>query len=480
MRVYAQQDPVLLRINNEEIARSEFEYAYNSAYDSPRVYDKRRIAEYLPRFVDDRLKIVEAKRLGLNATPRFRSEMAAYSKTLQTNSLLEESMQDVLLQDENVGKHLSEQFRVMQIYKYIPQNCSNDVLENVIRQMNLLNAEIKANPQADFASYVEAYSDDKRCFDVSRMEMSVEFEQIVFSMQKGDVSAPFFTPQGIHIVKLLDRKEAVSDDKQKEELRLRVQRRYRNGADTALLQKLKETYGYTPNQGGISELLALGDTDKVLFTLDGKPYMSSDFRYFAEANPKGIQRQFDDFVTKSLIDCENKQPITKHPEYDLLMAGYEDALLISEVTRQEVEDKARTDKAGLSAYFSVHKKDYRWERPRFESIVLHTRDKKIISKAKKLVKKKPFGEWEKTILEHFNSGPVQQVYIGQGNGTPASPYPYVAVLEKKMKGPEHYSEVLDVLTLDYEKFLEKRWMTRLRETYRVEINEEVLKTVNNH
>lgn len=492
--LYAQGDIILLRINNEDITRSEFETAYRNCVLS--VNEKTGMKDFLPRFIDDKLKILEAKTMELDITPEFRMKMREYSEKLRVNSF-DDGYSDIAFHDEQQKPHAMKRFSVMQIYKHIPQNCSTIALEETKRLMNRLYQQLAADSQTDFNAFVEEYSDHKGCFDIGWMERPVEFEQTVFSMRKGEISAPFFTPQGLHIVKVLDVKDSLPDDELNKELQLRLRRRYKNGTGIDFLQQLKNTYGYVPNQDGVNELLVLGKTGKELFTLNGRTYTGDDFSCFAEVTPKGVRRQFDDFVVKSLIDCEKERQEKEHPEHERLIKVYKETLLLSEIVRKEVTDRARTDQAGLSAYFSVHRKDYRWAHPRFKGMVLHTRDKSIISGAKKRVKKKPVDEWGKLIIEVYNSGAIQQVQVEQGlykegdnafvddrifkkeHAVPPSSHPFTAVIGKKIKGPENYKEAPESLISDYEKFLEARWMKRLHQAYRVEINEEVLKTVNN-
>jgi len=494
--LYAQQDSILIRIDNEVIIRSEFEAAYQHSIFST-VNKKASVRDFLSRFIVDKLKMTEAKAVGIDTTLEYRLNLQKYSETLRVNSIAEK-YENTIFHDKQQKSHLAKRFSVMQIYKYIPQNCSNQELEQVNRLMGQLHQKLIDDPQADFNAYVEEYSDRKDCFNVGLMESPVEFEQKIFSMQKGEVSAPFLTPQGIHIVKVVDVKDSLLDDELNKELQLRLRRKYKNGIEAGFLQQLKDTFGYTLNKEGVSELLATGETDKVLFTLNGKAYTGNEFRYFAKANPKGTHRQFDDFVIKSLIACDNEKQEIKQPEYEQLIAVYKDSLLLSLINQKEVLSKARTDRAGLSAYFSVHKKDYRWDRPRFRGVVLHTRDKKILSEAKKLLKKKPVNDWKTFLLEVYNAGVVQQIEVEQGlykegdnvyvddrvfkkeNAASPASYPFTALIGKKIKGPESYEEAPETLISDYESFLETQWIKRLHHTYRVEINEEVLKTVNNH
>ena len=49
-----------------------------------------------------------------------------------------------------------------------------------------------------------------------------------------------------------------------------------------------------------------------------------------------------------------------------------------------------------------------------------------------------------------------------------------------MKGPDDYREVIEQVRKDYRSYLDTCWMRELSESGKVEINQEVLKTVNNN
>ena len=62
-------------------------------------------------------------------------------------------------------------------------------------------------PGLDFSALVERYSDDRQSRWIEGLQTTVEFENIAFALSKGEISEPFFTPAGIHILKVMDRKE---------------------------------------------------------------------------------------------------------------------------------------------------------------------------------------------------------------------------------------------------------------------------------
>ena len=64
---------------------------------------------------------------------------------------------------------------------------------------------------------------------------------------------------------------------------------------------------------------------------------------------------------------------------------------------------------------------------------------------------------------------------------PTKDFPIDAVYGKLLKkGPEEYTDVRGLVTADYQDLLEKNWVAELRKKYKVEVNKDVLKTVNNH
>lgn len=107
-----------------------------------------------------------------------------------------------------------------------------------------------------FDACVEQFSDEKKAFWVGWLQMPVEFEDIVFGLNAGEISRPFLTPQGIHIVKVLEQQEILPFERMKDKI-IRCQTR-RHGMDKgtrAFVDKLKKEYHYMPDKAGIDELL---------------------------------------------------------------------------------------------------------------------------------------------------------------------------------------------------------------------------------
>ncbi len=97
--------------------------------------------------------------------------------------------------------------QVMRIFKRFPQTSLPHHLGEAKTRMDSLYRMLQTQPDLNFRHVVEIYSDDKQSSWIGWLETSSEFENVAFSLAKGMVSQPFFTPEGIHIMKVIDRGE---------------------------------------------------------------------------------------------------------------------------------------------------------------------------------------------------------------------------------------------------------------------------------
>ena len=166
----------------------------------------------------------------------------------------------------------------------------------------------------------------------------------------------------------------------------------------------------------------------------------------------------------------------------------------------EAEEESR----GISSeqfafYFKKHKKKYAWDLPRYKGCVLYCKDQSSAKAVKKLLKRVPMEQWPSVVEGYNRTNPakevkmesglfrigtnpaVDKVIFRQGTFLPLSDFPYVAAVGKKLKkGPESYRDVRRQVEDDYKAFRRSEEIAGWLRKYKVEINQEVLKTVNNH
>ena len=502
---WQETDPVLMRINGKEVRRSEFEYVYNKNRSLPGV-EKKTLKEYVKLFVDFKLKVAAAEAAGIDTTQAFRQELAEYRRLLLQDYLIDAGAAEEEARscyDRMATASQSGRVLVSHIFKYLPQNVLRSELNRVELQMDsVYRALEKDTTAATFAACVRRLSDEKKSFWVERLQMPVEFEEVVFRLKPGEISKPFFTPQGIHIVKVLAREDLAPFDEMKPDIMAHQLQALgaRSKGVQAFIKNLKQKYHYTSNEKGISELFSKGSTKQVLFTIDGQEYTGEAFARFAAHDVEGIRRQLDSFVNKSLLDYEDKHLKENCEEFRFLMQEFREGMLCFEMSNREVWQKALEDEVGLQAYFQAHASDYHWETPRYRGIVLHCASKRVGKRVRKLLKEIPEEEWDDGIRLVFNAEGKQQVRYEQGvflmgdnvavdilafkkkkREMPADEsYPFTTIFGKIEKGPSSVEEVQGQVVADYQQYLNAAWVARLRAAGKVEINQEVLKTVNNH
>ena len=161
--------------------------------------------------------------------------------------------------------------------------------------------------------------------------------------------------------------------------------------------------------------------------------------------------------------------------------------------------KATSDEKGLNKYFKKNIKKYRFETPRFRGAVIHANSQDNLDMVKTMLEGQDYANY-KSVIENGlpkDSARVVRVELGifavgdnawvdkyafeQGEGGEyRKGYAFVDVSGTVIEQPESYKDVKSVVQNDYQKFLEDKWVKGLRRKYKVKVDKEVLKTVNNH
>ena len=499
--LFAQEDPVLLRIDGQPITRSEFEYIYNK-HNSQNVLDKKTLPEYMELFINYKLKVNEAVQQGLDTTMVFKDELHGYRMQVAQSYLSDEAAEQKEIEQLYAALKDDERnhrIQIQQVLLRLPQNLSKAQVRAAEQRMDSIYKAIQQADGVNFEAMVRRFSDDKKTQIYSPLQLTEDFADVVFATPVGQITAPFSTAHGLHIVKVLDKGALISFEEFKNDFQLRAQRR--DGFSYATRQKINHLlneYKYTPNDVAVEELYSAGSTDKVLFYLDGQPYDGALFRQFAQYHPMQLKKQYRMFVDKSVLDYENSRLETKYPEFAMLMQEYHDGILLFDVSTINVWDKAQEDVAGQAAYFAAHEKNYKWELPRFKGVVVHCADRKTMKLAKKQLRKLPKPLTRQAVESLFNTSSGATVQVEEGlfavgenpyvdhaifkvaPKTSLPDYPFTYVYGDKRKGPDDFRQVKGLVVADYQDYLEQVWVKDLRSKSKVEINQEVLKTVNKY
>jgi peptidyl-prolyl cis-trans isomerase SurA len=181
------------------------------------------------------------------------------------------------------------------------------------------------------------------------------------------------------------------------------------------------------------------------------------------------------------------------------MREYYEGLLFFEVSTREVWNKVAADEAGLEKFFKKNRKKYRFETPRFRGAVVQANSQENLDRIKEILAGQSFENYKSAIEENLPKDSVRTVRVevgifavgdnawvdskvfGQGDGGRLR-HGFVTVdtVGEVIDAPETYKDVKGLVTADYQKHLEEKWVKSLRKKYKVKIDKDVLKTVNNH
>lgn len=210
-RGYSQENEmVLLTIDDQPVTTEEFSRIYlkNNPEDS---ITRENMEKYLELFINFKLKVKEAKDLGLDTVQSFINELDGYKEQLASPYLTNQATIDKLVQQ--AYERMQWEVAASHIMVKCDENASPKDTANAynkareIRQ-RILNGE-------DFSTVAKGTSDDPSAknnngfigyFSVFRMVYP--FENAAFNMEIGEISQPVRTRFGYHVIKLEDKRPA--------------------------------------------------------------------------------------------------------------------------------------------------------------------------------------------------------------------------------------------------------------------------------
>lgn len=458
--VLAQTDPTLLTVNGQPISRSEFEYSYNKN-NGDNVLDKKSVTEYLELFINYKLKVAAAKDARLDTLSSFKNEFAGYRDqqirpTLITEADVEAEARRIYTETKQRVDAAGGLVKPAHILMLMPQKATKQQEAEAARRIDSIYHALKAG--ADFAELARRLSDDKGSAVnggelpwIQKGQTLKEFEDVAYSLKKGEMSKPFISPAGYHIVLLKDKQNFYPYD----------------SVRTSIITFIE--------QRGLREQI--------------------------------IDRKLNEMASQSaptktpeeVLDARRKELEAQDPNLKNLIREYYEGLLVFEISNRQVWDKAAQDEAELQAYFNKNKKRYAWDEPRFKGIAYHTKDKKDIKAVKKAVKGLPFSQWAEKLRTTFNADSILKIKVEKGifkvkdnawvdayafktgkKIETVKDFPFSAVYGKKLKAPKEMEDVKALVVTDYQEAMEKAWVNELKKKYAVKVDDAVLQTVNRH
>ncbi len=200
----------LFRINNRPVLVDEFIYLYKKNHQDPEQdYTLDKIEEYLSLYVNFKLKVEEARARGMDTTAAFLREFNQYRDELRKPYLPGNGLADSLA--KMAYQRLKEEIRASHILILVgPDASPADTARAYSRIVELRNRITSGEPFEKVAA--EASEDQSARVNhgdlgfFSALQMVYPFENMAYQTQVGEISPPFRTRFGYHILKVADRR----------------------------------------------------------------------------------------------------------------------------------------------------------------------------------------------------------------------------------------------------------------------------------
>jgi peptidyl-prolyl cis-trans isomerase SurA len=346
-----------------------------------------------------------------------------------------------------------------------------------------------------------------------------EFSKQVFGLKKdGDITKPFLTTHGYHIVKRISIEPVAADTNDKTKMdelnaKMNMSDRMKFARDQMVDKALKQIgvkkYPYSEN-----ELLILSDSllDRKrmasavsitnatpLFSIGGQIFTVGDYITYAKSwrfksdgsGPKPFKQVMDEFIHHAGEEYYRNHLEDFNTDFRNQMNEFKDGNLFFEIMQREVWGKAQTDTVALENYYEKNKDRYKWKESA-DAIIFFCSDETSGKSLYDEIKKNP-SNWraasnafaEKVVTDSSRyefeqipnaaKDPVEKglVTAPLKNATDGSVS--FAYIEKTYPAdlPRNYNDAKGLVINDYQTELDKKWIVELKKKYPVKIDEKI-------
>ena len=400
-----------------------------------------------------------------------------------------------------------------------------------IAKMKIDSVYNKLTQGSSFAEMVKNYSEDTRSKSKNGElpefnSFSFQIPEIIrveaFKLQKnGDFCKPFKTEDGWYILQKLDLKALSSYKEMESTIKNKVSRDSRSMlSQQSAVAKIKIENNFKENAKNLAIFNKILDSNalkgkwtinnpdklsKVLFQIGKDSYTQLDFAKFIVEKqssqkysniPYMIKKLYDDYVGGSVLIYADLHLEEKYPDFKFLVNEYKEGMMLFDITDKLVWSKAMNDTIGLEEYYKSNLDKYMWK-DRVDAEIYVCKDKSVATDVANMLKQKKSADEIATLLNKknplnvsFSKGLFERgeneyltEFFDQTGIFTASKkqneeaYRVLNILKKFVAEPKKLDDIKGIAISDYQNFLEKKWITDLKQKYPVQVNEDILKSI---
>ncbi len=420
-------------------------------------------------------------------------------------------------------------WKVAQILLAFPPGQNDINFKELQHRADSIYTQLKAG--ADFAELAKQYSDDKLTYltggemaEFGTGKFELPYEKEVLKLTKdGDISKPFFTQFGFHILKRLGNTPTPADKTDATfiyELKQKILQDSRvDAAKEKFTKEVIKKIGFKKNAAvkdadifKYADSISVNPTaertqkfpvsNKTIFSFGKNNVKGSDWLNFVK-DYKGSGELYKGETNKELLDkyinitaleFYKKHLDEYNTDFKYQMQEFREGNMLFEIMEKNVWGSAANDSAGLQKMYNQNKTKYLWAASA-DILLFNCKDARAASDAIESLKKG--GDWKK-IAEQSNAvvqadsgryelsqitlpdavkaeaGLISTPVVNNTDGTVS----FLKILKLYPAGMQRsFEEAKGLVINDYQLVLEEKWIAELKKKYPVKVDEKVFQSL---
>lgn len=445
-----------MTVNGYDVSKSEFEYFFEKNNLENNI-SKKTVREYADLYLNFKLKVQAAIDEGLDKSESFISEYRMYRDMQAEEYLLDKDFLEKVARssyEQSLAEIGETGLAHISVISAIPDEKNGRTLDDCYERLNTVYDKLNAGES--FRRMAYEYSDDDLAQNggeagwVSWKQLPQEVSEVVFSLEEGEYSKPFISDGAVFLIMVDERRQLGTYEQNRFDID----------------NWMRETGVYDESKRKVANEYAA----RLGWTIRDEEAVAH--------------------LDSVLEDVE--------PEFGNLSREYHDGLLVFDISNHEIWERVANNPEELESYFNANRKKFKFDKPCFKGMVLFCRSEGDFNQIKSILDRTDMSVWVDSILAYngrdikvrvlrspvesgvFRQGQneyVDKVVFGIGDFKPMEGYPYVNVVGRVLKKPESIQDVSGDVAEDYQNYLEKEWLKRLKSKYKYKINKKALKTV---
>ena len=200
---------ILFSVNDEPVLAGEFIRVYNKNIDLVEDESQKDVDNYLQLYINYKLKLSEAYFRELHKNDNYIKELKKYTSQLESAFLTDKVTQEKLLLEAYERTKYEVNISHVLIRMEEDDNDTIDVYNNILSLRKLLLRDHIDSIIKNHHNGKDLIVEDLGYFSV--FKMIYKFENVAYNTKIGEVSMPFRTRFGYHILKVNDKRNSLGE-----------------------------------------------------------------------------------------------------------------------------------------------------------------------------------------------------------------------------------------------------------------------------